>query len=185
LGTKNRQELSGQFPGIPKTLFSLGLVGPPFGIRGFVKIKSFSGETDHFSLLDKVTLRSSEKEETREVAEIAFSGKTLLMRFAGIENPETAILLKGAEIIAAREYAAPLKEGEFYVEDLKGLEVVNSEGEVLGHIANIVEGGGGNLAEILLLSGGIRLVPFRNEFFGDVDIQSGKIILNETWILDQ
>jgi len=110
---------------------------------------------------------------------------TVLIRFAGIDNPEEAALLKGAEIIAPRESAAPLKEGENYVEDLKGLEVIDREGKALGHILDILEGGGGNLAEIKLLSGARRLVPFRREFFGDPNLEEGKILLLESWALDE
>jgi 16S rRNA processing protein RimM len=173
LGTENQ-----------KTRFTLGLVGSSFGLKGFVKVKPLSGETAHFSRLKQVILRQNEKEETRDVAELVLQGETLIMRFAGVENPEAASLFLGAEIIAGREYAAPLKKGEFYVEDLKGLEVISREGEVLGLVSDLVEGGGGYLAEVKLPAGETRLVPFRNEFFGDVDLQAGRIVLLEPWILD-
>ena len=173
----------------PKTHFILGLVGVPFGLEGFVKVKPFSGETSHFSRLDKVTLRLNEKEKIWDVAEIVPHGQFLLMRFAGIDSPEAAAVLKGAQIITGREHAAPLKKGEYYVEDLKGLEAVNREGEVLGYITDILEGGGGQLAELKLLSGEIRLVPFRNEFFGELSLErgleKGRIVLLEPWVLDQ
>ena len=159
-------------------------MGPPFGLKGFVKVRPLSGETGHFSRLDQVTLRYGDKEEQWKPAETVLQGSTLLIRFAGIDNPEAAEKLKGAQIIAGREYAAPLKEGEYYVEDLKGLEVVNPEGKVLGHIVDLVEGGGGELAELKLLSGEVRYAPFRNEFFGDVDLERGRIALNEPWVLD-
>ena len=108
----------------------------------------------------------------------------MLIRFKGIDSPEAASLLNGAEIIADREFAAPLKNGEYYVEDLKGLEVVGYDGESLGYITEIIEGGGGQLAELRLNSGKKRLVPFRSEFFGDVDLENGKIVLLVQWILD-
>ena len=162
----------------------LGLVGAPFGLKGFVKVSSFSGETEHFSRLKKVTLRLSGKEETRNIAEVNVQGAALLMRFEGIENPEDAAALRGAELVAAREFAAPLKNGEFYIEDLKGLEVVTLAGEALGHITNVVEGGGGNLAEVTLTSGEKRFAPFRSEFFGDVDSEKGRIVLLEPWVLE-
>ena len=171
-----------------RTQFALGIVGAPFGLKGFVKVKSFSGETDHFFQLKKVVLKAGEKEETREVAEINIQGESrnavLLMRFQGIENPEDAGLLKGAEILAGREYAAPLKKDEYYVEDLKDLRVIAADGNILGHITTLVEGGGGDLAEVQLPSGERYFVPFRNEFFGEIDIKGGTIVLLEPWILE-
>ena len=176
-----------------KTHFSLGLVGPPFGLKGFVKVKSLSGEFQHFLRLKEVLLRQGEKEENFEIAEIQTQGErnsstagslTLLIRFNGIDNPEKAKNLKGAAIIASREFAAPLKEGEFYVEDLKGIEVFNNEGKLLGEIMNILEGGGGHLAEIKLFSDDLRLVPFRKEFFGEIDLKEGRTVLLEPWVIE-
>jgi len=118
------------------------------------------------------------------VAEAISQERTVLIRFEGIDNPEKAAFLNGAEIIAPRENAAPLKEGEYYVEDLKGLEVIDREGKALGHIVSVMEGGGGNLAEIKLLSGASRLAPFRKEFFGDADFEESKIVLLESWVLE-
>jgi 16S rRNA processing protein RimM len=118
------------------------------------------------------------------VAETVSQEGSVLIRFAGIDSPEKAALLNGAEIIAPRENAAPLKEGEYYVEDLKGLEVIDGKGKALGHIVTVTEGGGGNLAEVKLLSGVMRFAPFRNEFFGDVSLEKGQIVLLESWVLE-
>ena len=163
-------------------------MGSPFGLKGFVKVKSFSGENAHFFKLKDVTLRIGEKEESLKVEEILVKGdgrnSNLLMRFDGIVDPETAKRLTGAEIIANREYAAPLKEGEYYVEDLKGLEVVTIDGEILGEIIDIIEGGGGNIAEIKLLTGSIQFAPFRKEFFSEADLKNGNIVLLEPWVLE-
>jgi 16S rRNA processing protein RimM len=159
-------------------------VGPPFGLKGFVKVKPFSGETAHLSGLGRVTLRQGENEETRKVEELVFQSSALLLRFSGIQSPEAATALKGAEVIVDSEYAAPLKEGEYYVEDLKGLEVVTATGQSLGCITDVVEGGGGDLLEIMLAGGETRFAPFRNEFFGDVNLEENKITLLESWILE-
>ena len=162
----------------------MGLVGPPFGLKGFVKVKPFSGETGHLSRLERVILKHGEEEDAWEVEEIVPQGNALLFRFSGIQSPEAARALKGAELIVGREYAAPLKEGEYYVECLKGLAVVNAAGEPLGRIADVVEGGGGELLEIALIVGGAHLAPFRKEFFGDINLEEGKITLLEPWILE-
>jgi 16S rRNA processing protein RimM len=162
----------------------LGIVGAPFGLKGFVKVKPFSGESGHFSRLDKIILKQGEKEESWEIDETITQGENLLIHFAGINSPEAAGKLKGAEIIAGREYAAPLKDGEFYIEDLKGLSVISKEGKVLANIINVLEGGGGFLTELELPGGEKRLAPFRKEFFGDVDFKAGNIVMLESWILE-
>ncbi|MDR1929184.1 MAG: ribosome maturation factor RimM [Treponema sp.] len=161
------------------------LVGPPFGITGRVKIRSLSGETGHLLALDRAVLRLGGREQVYTIEE--FTPSPPLMKFAGIDSPEAAGTLRGAEILVDRSQAAPLGEGEFYIEDLKGLKVfVQAQGgpRFTGEITGIIEGGGGFLAEITLPGGEKKLVPFRNEFFGPIDTERGRAELLQDWILD-
>ena len=170
--------------------FVAGIVGAPFALNGFVKIKPFSGETGHLLKLRTVTVRQNGKERLLSIMESAAAGSSVLMRFAGYDSPEAVRTLCGAELLVKREEAAPLRSGEFYVEDLKELTVVSADnspaadGEILGYITAIIEGGGGDLAEIRLKNGKTRLVPFRKEFFTGIEPEKGQVILKNLWILE-
>jgi len=164
--------------------FAVALAGSPFGVKGFVRIRSLSGEYEHLTRLTHVSLRQGERETPWEIEEIIPIPRALAMKFRGIDTPEAAKTLNGAEIVADRGQAAPLRDGEWYVEDLKGLAVVSVSGETLGHITNALEGGGGSLIEIRLVSGETRLAPFRNEFFGDIKPETGRAVLLHTWVLE-
>ena len=168
--------------------FVTALAGPPFGLKGFVKIRPLSGECTHLFRLRSVVLRREGVERRYEVEETVSIPPLAAMKFAGIDSPEAAKTLTGAELLIDREEAAPLGAGEFYVEDLKGLEVAaafgDEPGEILGRITGVLEGGGGSLAEIRLNDGSLRLVPFRNEFFGDIDLERGRAELLVGWILE-
>jgi 16S rRNA processing protein RimM len=165
------------------------MVGAPFGLKGFVKVKPLSGEVDHLLKLTSVTLRRDGKEQTLAIEETAAIPPAVAIRFAGVTTPEAAKALRGAQLIVGRADAAPLRDGEYYIEDLKGLEVIASEnesegGRVIGHIIDIIEGGGGDLAEIKLHSGGVKLVPFRAEFFPAVDLAQRQARLQNLWVLE-
>lgn len=166
--------------------FIVGIVGAPFGVRGQVKVHLPSGETSHVEGLTSVLLRIGDREKTFIIEETGGGPSAFTVKFQGIDSPEAAKALKGAELIAPRDQAAPLEENEFYIEDLKGLSVVlgTLKGETLGTVQDILEGGGGQLVELKLNSGDQRLVPFRDEFFGEVDLHAGKMVLRERWILE-
>ena len=166
--------------------FVAGIVGAPFGLEGFVKVKPPSGEVEHLLKLKQATLRQDGKERQLAIEENAVAGPIVLMRFAGFHSPEAAKVLNGAELLVSREEAAPLRPGEFYVEDLKGLPVFapDGDGEALGHITAIIEGGGGDLVEIRLNSGELKLVPFREEFIAAVDMDKGRVLLHNLWVLE-
>jgi 16S rRNA processing protein RimM len=166
--------------------FVVGLVGSPFGLKGFVKIKPLSGEIDHLLNLKSIIVRQNNREEVRSIEESAPSLPGLIIKFAGIDSPEGAKTLAGAELLADRAHASPLAPGEFYIEDLRGLTGIAPppEEEILGHITDIIEGGGGDLAEIKLPNGELKLVPFRQEFFGEINPEKGQAILLNRWILE-
>ena len=168
--------------------FIIGLIGAPFGLKGFVKIRPFSGEIDHLLKLKSVIVNKDGNDQLLEIEESTSSQSGLLMRFAGIDSPEKAKTLTGAQLLTGRENAAPLYEDEYYIEDLKGLEVcITKNGiaeQTIGFMTDIIEGGGSQLAEIRLTSGELKLVPFRNEFFPEIDLKKGKVILNNPWILE-
>jgi 16S rRNA processing protein RimM len=196
--------------------FVAGMLGQPFGLEGFVKFRSFSGETAHLERLGSMTLRKNGVETARRVVEIrpdmrprkhAWKGGPSgdgrsdggIILFEGVDGPEKAKLLTGSEIVVSREDAAPLEEGEYYIEDLKGLCLVADgktpgveAGAVFGVVTGVFEGGGGLLLEVNVgetasadgSRGGTRLVPFRDEFTGAVSLENGTIVLRAPWVLD-
>jgi 16S rRNA processing protein RimM len=164
--------------------FIIGLAGAPFGVKGFIKIHPLSGEIEHLLKLKSVIVSKDGRERTLQIEESAPALPAVIMRFTGIDSPEAAKALNGAQLIAGREQAAPLSKGEFYIEDLKGLLVTAGNGETIGSITDIIEGGGGELAEIKLSNGEKRLVPFRKEFFPEISPEKGRVVLQNLWILE-
>jgi 16S rRNA processing protein RimM len=166
--------------------FVSAIVLSPFALEGFVKIRSLSGEIGHLLRLSSVVLRSKTGErvyQTEAARIIEGSPGHLLLKFRDIDTPEQAKALSGAEIVLPRSEAAPLARNEYYIEDLKGLRVAGVDGGVFGEVTGILDGGGGQLAEVRLPSGELKLVPFRGEFFGEIDMEKGEITLTAPWIL--
>jgi 16S rRNA processing protein RimM len=162
----------------------VGLLGAPFGLKGFIKVRSLSGEAEHITRLRSVLVRREGSERVYEVEESAGPASALRIKFKGVDSLEAAKALGGAELVADRENAAPLGADEFYVEDLRGLEVVDEAGESLGRVADVLEGGGGDLVELRLPGGGLRLIPFRKEFFGEISLERRRAVLLTRWIIE-
>ena len=166
--------------------FVAGIIGSPHGLNGCVKVKPLSGEINHLLSLQSATVRKDGQERLLAIEESRALPPVVHMRFAGYSSPEEAKTLIGAQLLVERKNAAPLQEDEFYIEDLKGLMVTTEggNGEILGTITALFEGGGGDLAEITLSNGKIHLVPFRKEFFSVINLKKGQVILTNLWILE-
>ena len=169
--------------------FIAGIVGAPFGLKGFVKVKPLSGEIEHLLKLKSAILRQDGKERMLIIEESSAAPPIVMMRFTGYNNPEAVKMLGGAEILVSRADAAPLQPDQYYVEDLKGLTVHAGDGNnensiILGVITAIIEGGGCDLVEIRLNNGELKLVPFRDEFFTGIDLEKRQVILKDLWVLE-
>lgn len=158
----------------------------PHGARGFVRVESASGETAHIEALPSVLLRlGKEGGDVFEYKIEATAGSlsSFLVKFEGIDTPEAARALSGAEILVPREKACPLGEGEFYVSDLCRCALVCGN-SVVGSIEDVMEGGGGFLLEVRLSGGELRLVPLKDAFIGAIDTEKKTVELLRRWILE-
>ena len=166
-----------------KNQIAIGAVRTTHGVRGYLKVKSFSGETEHFFKLDTVVLIKGNATRTFEVEAVKPNGDQVLLKLKGLDNPEDGKMYSGWEIWVPREKASALKENEFYQADLIGC-CVFFNGSEIGKVKSLIEGGGGELLEVKMKDDSEKLIPFNEVFVGSVDIKERKIELLEGWILD-
>ena len=118
----------------------LGRITGPFGVRGWVKVLSFTEPPEQ--ILDYARWQADQPgRATRELrpAEARPHGKGLVVRFEGIEVRDAAIALAKTELWVDRKELPALAKGEHYQADLIGLEVVNLAGERLGRIDHFLD----------------------------------------------
>lgn len=162
---------------------AIGAVRTTHGVRGYLKVKSFSGDTEHFFKLNSITLKSKNSSRRFEVEDIKPNGDQLLMKLKGINTPEEGKLYSSWEIWVPREMGSSLDDNEFYHADLNGCKVV-LKGEPIGVVNSIMEGGGTDLLEVKLKDSQMKFIPFNKVFIGPIDIEKREIELLEGWILD-
>jgi 16S rRNA processing protein RimM len=165
---------------------AIGRLGAPKGVKGDIKIHSYSGEFAHFLKLKEVELVSTgavARKLRLKVARAEASTDVLTMAFEGYPSPETVRVLTGMEIMVGPEGIAPLRENEWYIADLIGLRFHAGDRE-FGTVESILEGGPELWLEVRLPAGGTAVVPFKKEFVGEVDVAGGRIELLAPEILE-
>ncbi len=160
-----------------------GLIRTTHGIRGYLKVKIFSGDADNFLEHTKLLLKKNSQEKLYTIEESFLHGDSVLIKLSGIDTPEAGKLLNGWEIWISRDEASPLDDDEYYQADLHGCSVL-FEGSVIGKVLSLVEGAQSDLLEIEKTVDEARCyVPFMNEFVSEVDIKNKTIELRNVWIL--
>lgn len=161
----------------------IGRVRKPHGIHGELKIESLSGDLDHFHNLSTLILQRGQQREEHQIEGVRFASGLVLVRLKGVSTPEAAKRWRGWEVVASRDHAAPLADGEVYYADLVGLTAFSGDDNV-GVVSSVLEGGPWPFLEVRLATGETRVVPFQEHFVGPVDLESGRIEILDSELLD-
>lgn len=129
-----------------KALICIASCSGPFGVKGEMKIKSFTAEPsacmEYAPWLD----------EKGEVVLTPSSARPVKDGFAvfcdGIDNPEDALKFRGQKLYVYRSDMPDPEEDEFYFEDLIGLDVKTTDGKRMGKVKAAHNYGAGDLLEI-------------------------------------
>jgi 16S rRNA processing protein RimM len=161
-------------------LVVMGHIGVPFGVRGWVKIHTYTEYSD--SLLDYSIWWIGKSGHWREikVLDSEVHSKSLVVHLAGCDDRDAAAALRGSEIAVPRSALPDTAENEYYWSDLVGLEVINAENQVLGKVSGLLETGAN---DVLVVQGEReRLLPFIPQVIQTVDLAAGTICVE--WGLD-
>lgn len=166
-----------------KDELAVAIVGARFGVRGELKLRSLSEEVEHLLKLEQVTLCKGSVRKSHRISSARRHSGDVLVRFEGIENPEEARLLTGYEVRVPRELAAPLAEGEYYITDLIGLNLM-LDGELVGTVKSLWNSGAHDMIDVEKIDGTMVVVPFIERYIGRVDLEAGSIEVRVDWILE-
>ncbi len=153
----------------------LGAIVGVHGIRGEVKVKSFSDDEKH--LVRYGVLSNEAGDKTFEAKIVGHSKELLRVKIKGVDDRNTAETLVGTGLYITRDKLPQLQEDEFYHTDLIGLKAKNQAGEVIGEVNALYNFGAGDLIEIKLNDGQLEMLPFKEAFVPVVNIKDGFIIV--------
>lgn len=154
----------------------LGAIVGVHGIRGEVKVKSFSD--DERNLARYGTLSNERGDKTFDIKIVGHSKELLRVKIKGVDDRNTAETLVGNGLYVARSLLPELAEEEYYHTDLIGLEAKRKDGEVIGCVNAVYNFGAGDLIEIKMSEDGrLEMLPFTEAFVPEVNIKGRFIIV--------
>lgn len=162
---------------------TLGRVTGVFGIRGWIKIHSYTRPIENLLDYPRWWLVQQGRELESSMIEGRVQGRGLVAQLGdangrAIDDRDQAAALIGADILVARDELPELEEGQYYWSDLVGLKVQNEEGVELGKVESLTSNGA---QDVLVLRGGEaeRLIPFvQGPIVKSVELQQGLIVVD-------
>lgn len=158
-------------------LIHIGKISGVFGIKGWLKIFSYSEPKDNiFSYISWLLKKGNQNKEVK-VTDGKVQGKGVVVQVDGIEDRDQALTLVGWDIYITREQLPVAEEGEYYWADLIGLEVENLNGIQLGKVDSLFETGANDI--IVIKGERERALPFlQGQTVKAVDLAHGKMIVD-------
>jgi 16S rRNA processing protein RimM len=155
----------------------LGRVAGAFGVRGELKLMSWTEPRDALFRYQPWILRAGESE--REVSGVRGrdTGKLVIATFPGVDSREQAEGMFGTEIWVTRDRLPPPRDGEYYWVDLEGLAVETVDGMALGKVSHLFDTGAN--AVVVVEGERQRLIPFVvGQYVTSVDFAAGRIVVD-------
>jgi 16S rRNA processing protein RimM len=159
-------------------LMQLGVVGAPFGVRGWIKLRSHTDPPERLLEHRSLVLGRGSVWQSYRIEAKGRSGGALTVKLAGIEDRDQAQALRGAQVCVPRSELPQRDDRDYYRADLIGCEVVNLDGRSLGNVQNFIE----TPAQVLMVVRGTRelWIPAVPQHLRRVDLQARRVVVDWT-----
>ncbi|HVA15555.1 MAG TPA: ribosome maturation factor RimM [Stellaceae bacterium] len=153
----------------------LGIITGVHGIRGWVRVKSFTAAPEAIAAYGPLQDESGTR---RFTLDLMGAGKgVLLARLAGVDDRNAAERLKGLRLYVRRADLPPPEDGEFYQTDLIGLTATLEDGSAFGTVRAVNDFGAGASIEIEDSSGKAVVLPFTSAAVPVVDVANRRLVV--------
>jgi 16S rRNA processing protein RimM len=160
---------------LPGDLVLLGVFGAPHGVRGEIRLKSYTADPVAIASYGPL---AAEDGRTFELKSVRPQNDVLIVRVKGLASRDAAQALTGVRLYAPRERLGDAEEDEFFHADLVGLRAEKPDGEALGTIVALHNFGAGDVVEIRPPGPSQSfLLPFTREVVPLIDIAGGRMVV--------
>jgi 16S rRNA processing protein RimM len=156
----------------------IGKVGAPYGIKGWVKINSYTATPEGIFSYQPWLIGG---EQEYQIDQWRVQGKALVAKIDGINDRDDAERIKNLDIIIVAEQLPELDDGEYYWRELTGMQVVTTQGYDLGVVKEVFNTGANDVLLVKAKANDAfgqkeRLLPFVFDHVIQTVDKSGKII---------
>lgn len=161
----------------------LARVGKAHGIKGWVKLNSFTSPPENIFEYREFIVRKGQGNAAVEMDECREQAGKLLAHFRGYDDPESVRELTGLDLMVESQSLPALEEGNYYWHELQGLTVRNLQDEVFGTVRQLLETGANDVLVVSPTTASIdereRLIPYiAGQVIKGVDLETATLTVD-------
>ena len=157
----------------------IGEILKPQGVAGEVKVKPYTDDPDRFLRLKEVFFQEGEAYHPRGVHCSRVNDGFAYLSVEGFDTREAVEKLRGEKLFVDRSHAVPLSEDEVFICDLIGCEAVDTKGNAIGTLVDVMQPGGTDVY-VFDTPKGRMLMPALKAAVPTVDVKARKVVLDES-----
>ena len=138
----------------------VGKISNPHGIKGWVKVISFTDPIENILSYKKWTISDNQTKKTYCLEDSRIQGNKIVIKLEGVNNRDDADLLKNLQIEVNRSDLPKLDENSYYWEDLVDFNVIDINGMHVGKVDSLFRTGSNDVLVIINKTKQRLLVPF-------------------------
>lgn len=159
-------------PAQQEHLIVVGRITGTHGIKGQLRLLSYSGNLETLASARRITLRLTNGTlRTFDLRRASKHGDAILLTLDGFDNINQVLHLVGSELCLQKEQLPTPGKDEYYWQDLLGLAVATDTGMQLGTISEILETGA-NDVYVVTGQGKEFLIPAIASVISEIDLAS-------------
>ena len=152
----------------------IGKITSAVGLRGEVKIYNYSDSPDIYSTAGAVYVN----DDLMNVKSVRTQKNMVVLGLEGIADRDAAEKLRGREVFVTEDDLPELPEGQYYIRDLIGMEVLDSEsGEQIGVVRDVIQNTAQDIFDVKTTEGKQVLIPKVPEFIIDISLEKKQILV--------
>lgn len=152
----------------------IGTIVAPHGVRGDIRILPQTEHPEQFLDLDYLLLENG---RTLHLTNARFHKRMVLIKCREVNNMNEAEVLRGQKVFIYTEDLPELEEGEFYVADLVGCDVMDEAGSAVGVLKDVISTGSNDVYVVTGTDGKEILVPALKKHVKEIDLDARRIVV--------
>lgn len=157
-------------------LIPVGKISGTHGIRGHLKVFSYSGNIESLQSCGSLFLKGKSGLQEHNIKGVTPHAGGFILVLDEFDNINQVLPLVGSELCLKRSQLPEPAEDEYYWRDLIGLTVVTDQGLELGRIADIFETGSSDIY-VVRNADKEYLIPAIADVISKVDIPGNKMVI--------
>jgi len=155
-------------------LLVMGRITAPYGVKGWVHIAAYTALPENLLHYLPWHINRQGNWQVVEIVSGRHHGKGLVVQLQGCTDRDTAAALRGADIGIYRSQLPPVAADEYYWSDLIGMQVIATDGRVLGRLDHLLETGAN---DVMVVKGEQEvLIPYiEGQVVESVDLETREI----------